>query len=1015
MRLTNSNTSFRSLLWAALILVVGLVLAFLVTRQIANFQHAQAQQRFDTLADQVLGSLTGRVLKYEHGLRGMRGVVNALWPDELNYEKVLSYAASREVDREFPGSRGFGFIQKVPRNQEAAFLQAAREVGRSDFKISELNAHVHDRLVIRYIEPVTNNRQAVGLDIASENNRRTAALQAMRTGEATLTHPITLVQASGAVRHGFLLLIPTYTPGMPMATPAEREAAAFGLAYTPLLMDEILEGLDMIGQELSLTVLDIDADGSPSLFYAAGELAESQRQPSLTGQRPIHLFGRDWIVEVKALPAFFSQLNHQPPVRIFFLLALASLLLATVLYGFLELRSRKHRSLREQARMAAIIEGSNDAIIALDGARKISLFNAAAEAIFGYSESDVIGTDVEVLLPGLNLDQFISPDRALRSDKYASAQMPLRARQIDGRHRQGSTIPTEINLSVTQMDGQDTLTLIVRDITERQLLEKQLRQQNDELERRVTERTIDLERARAEAEKLSQIKSEFLANMSHEIRTPLHAVLGMVSLLRESTLQQEQRVQAETIHESAQMLLGLINDILDISKIEAGKIELEPVDFNLLSLLEGLENSYRPMAEHKGLVLTTECEVQAPLWLRSDVARIRQILTNLVGNAIKFTEQGQVQIKCQILDAGSDSVHLLFSVRDSGIGISKQQQASLFQRFQQVDGSLTRRYGGTGLGLAICRQLADLLQGNVTVSSEEGVGSTFTLELQLPRGTAAAESSDTHLDEKTFSGRVLVVDDVAANQLLASMTLRRFGLAVDVADDGLAALRQLAMFQYDLVFMDMQMPEMDGLEATRRLRSGAVAGADSRVPVVAMTANAMEGDKQRCLQAGMDDYIAKPIEPAALQRVLQQWLSGQAVKSVEPFAQPNVSLPAVAPIVALEASNSSVWDLPGLLERVMGDRNLAAKLLQAWLSEWPDMFYRLAESVDQRDAEAIAKHAHAIKGAAANLDANTVRDLALELELSGKQNQLNQADALLAQLDIAQQQFEQTARQELNL
>ncbi len=1009
-RLSKSTNPMRSFLWACFIFLSGLVVAYVSAQKVSEYHTQQAQERFATQLDTLVENVEMRVRQYEHGLRGMRGVVNALWPDRLTYKEILRYANSREVEREFPGSRGFGFIQRVPRDQEADFLLKNRADDRPDFKITELNGHDHERFVIRYIEPVENNLQAVGLDIASENNRRSAAIQAMRSGEAVLTHPITLVQASGKIRHGFLLLLPAYTAGMPLETADQREAAAFGFAYTPLVMDEILQDLYHAEAGLTLSVLDMDDNGvNSSLFFAAGTSDVTSLTSELKEKRPLRLFGRNWLIEAQAQPAFYAQLNHTPSGQIFAQIALGFLLLAVVVYTLLELRVRKQKFLDQQARMAAIVESSNDAIISLDQQHNIRFFNSAAEVIFGFAEGDVQGKPIGLIFPELELQHFLNPV-GLDQTTGSRPVVPIRARQTKGIHKRGGDVPTEVNLSVCEVDGEESLTLIARDISERKMLENQLRQQNDELERRVTARTIDLERARAEAEKLSQIKSEFLANMSHEIRTPLHAILGMISLLRESALDQEQSLQAETIQNSAQSLLGLINDILDISKIEAGKIVLESVDFNLQTLLESLTNAYKPLAERKGLSFSSESDVQAPLWLHGDMARIRQILTNLIGNAIKFTSKGKVSVICKILDANSGKVDLLFSIKDSGIGISQEQQKNLFQRFKQLDGSLTRRYGGTGLGLAISRQLAELLDGDVSVSSEPNMGSEFTFRVSLPRGKTAKSDFEL-LTEQQFEGRVLVVDDVVANQLLASMTLRRFGLAVDVADDGLAALRQLSMFRYDLVFMDMQMPEMDGLEATRKLRSGTVQGADSRVPVVAMTANAMEGDKQRCLEAGMDDYIAKPIDPAALQQVLRHWLKPSQTPPSEVIISTSEALNGSAAIVS-DVIDPQEWNLAGMLERVMNDRNLAAKLLRAWLSEWPGMHEKLVKAVRARDAEMIGKQAHAIKGAAANLEALAVKDLAFSLEQAGRDNDLTQVDELLIRLEASQDRFTQAVRQE---
>ncbi len=404
---------------------------------------------------------------------------------------------------------------------------------------------------------------------------------------------------------------------------------------------------------------------------------------------------------------------------------------------------------------------------------------------------------------------------------------------------------------------------ISRDITEQKRAESEMR------------RIHQLEETAAKAKRLNEAKSQFLATMSHEIRTPLNGIIGMTSQLLENELDPAQRERAEIVQFSADALLILVNNILDLSRIEADKLELELLDFDLVALLDKLIGLLTPQAGKNGLDFRCDVALDVPRHLCGDSGRLRQILLNLVGNAIKFTSHGAVSVQVSLVSATATTSVLRFAVRDTGIGIPADKQALLFQKFSQMDPSTTRRFGGSGLGLAISKQLVGLMGGEIGASSVVAQGSEFwftacfTTRLSpTPTGATSPPAA-----KPRWSGqRILLAEDNLINQKVALGYLRPLGLQVDMVGNGAQAIQALASHPYELVLMDMQMPEMGGLEATRLIRSPLSAVINQQVPIIAMTANAAGSDRQDCLEAGMNDYLSKPLNPEMLAAMLVQWL-----------------------------------------------------------------------------------------------------------------------------------------------
>ncbi|MDH3459891.1 MAG: PAS domain S-box protein [Burkholderiaceae bacterium] len=1339
---------------------VGIALALAAAYWQTQKNQLEANARFAELSKSVIEQINERLQVYEHGVRSARGLILGLGPDKIDRRTFRTYWESRDFDQEFPGARGIGFIRRVPVEKEAAFLAAARQDGAPDFAIPQLAPYDRERYVIQYIEPVARNRQAVGLDIASENNRRTAALTSMRNNATVLTGPITIVQAMARPQQAFLLLMPVYRTGAAHATVAEREAATIGWSYATLVMDEILSSLHLVDTHFTFTLSDVSG-AEPQLFFASAR-SDVPAADGVAQRVTAPMFARQWAADFRATQAFRAGLNLTSPRTVGALCAGISALLALVAYAFVRAREREQYIRAEQVRRAAIVAASNDAIIGatLDGI--VTDWNHGAEKMFGYAEMQAIGQSLPSLIvpkgfegedagireairsgrviapldttrqrsdgscvdvsiavspimaqdgrciglsksmrdisvarraeravrelnasleaqvlertallesarhtletildalpapvaywsrdlinqmanrahkawygvevdrvPGMHIRELIGDASYERSRSYLQAALngqdqtfletsvPLgaggdpkhamvnympdvvdgvvrgifsmlhdvteltrttarfalaadaarlgvwewdlanqslnwddRMFQLYGRTRAEGMLPytlwstslhaddrarcereiaeaiergadfnTEfrivhpdgvvrhiraaarsehdaegkpirmigVNLDITkrkeselqllatssllqtvlesasevaiiatapdltirvfnvgavrmlgyaseEVVGKATPALIhdpgeistraaalstelgylvegtevftepsaLREAREWTYIRKdgsrlpvslivtEMRGEDGQLfgylgvaqdvtRQKQTEQS--LREAVHKAKKANQAKSMFLANMSHEIRTPMNAVMGLTYMLDQTALNVEQASLLAKVQIASKSLLAVINDVLDLSKIEAGELKVESAPFDPRQVLDDLRSVFSVQAQSKGIACNMETETDLPEAVQGDAARLTQVLSNLLNNAIKFTERGSVQLRVRGLGATGDGVKLRFEVQDSGIGVAPEMQRRLFEPFAQADASTTRRFGGSGLGLSIVKHLVTLMGGEVSMVSIPGVGSEFSVEMPFGLASRAAlHATQVGSGAKgaiDLNGvRVLVVDDSDINQEVARHILQRHKAHVWLAGNGLEAIEQLraAPAGFDVVLMDVQMPVLDGHEATRRIRQELGL---KNLPIIALTAGALTSQHQIAAESGMDDFISKPFDAMGLVLCIRRHVRHQGVTLAD--AGPTSPPTAMA--------NTSRWphiegiDTKDAAQRLGGDLSLFQTMLKWLLDEFQDIDQ--PEPGDTTALQALARRMHKLRESAGLLGAQAIYKLASETE-----------------------------------
>jgi PAS domain S-box-containing protein len=662
-----------------------------------------------------------------------------------------------------------------------------------------------------------------------------------------------------------------------------------------------------------------------------------------------------------------------------------------------ELADRKQaeiavRNSEERFRMVA--ENLGEGLIITDLNDVVNYVNSRMIAITGYDQDELIGRrGYEVLMSHEAAPKMQKRNGERGNGASERYEMPII-------RKDGVVVWLEINATpYRDTNGQIIGTLAANtDITERKQIE------------------VELLQARDAALESTRLKSEFLANMSHEIRTPMNGIMGMTELTLDTDLSPDQRDYLGMVKTSADSLLVIIDDILDFSKIESGKFELDPIDFNLT---DAIAETLRPLsvrAEQKGLALTSYVAPNVPAYCFGDVTRLRQILVNLVGNAIKFTDSGEIAVQVEQENHTGTDVRLHFEVRDTGIGVSPEKQGLIFEAFAQADGSTTRKYGGTGLGLAITSQLVALMGGRVWVESPATIhesdsinpGCIFHFTLQLGAasatlGTKAAKKFKTSArlvraqETSARKWRVLLAEDHPINQHLVVALLTKRGHLVKVAMNGRQAVNMFAQEPFDIVLMDVQMPEMNGFEATREIREREAA-LNVRTPIIAMTAYAMKGDRERCLAAGMDAYLSKPIQADELLITVENMISKSDSHGV-------------AMTAVQDAQAGDDVDLSALLARADGDPELVEELIEIFLEEWPQLRAAIREAIVENDSLALERAAHTAKGAICYFSSGSAAHATSRLQQMAVEGDLSEAQTTLTDLDASVELVTATLRE----
>ncbi len=1121
--------------WFSMRFLPWLVLAVALAATCQLWQNARQdatqvlQAQFDFLVREANGHIEQRMAAYAQMMRGVDGLF--AHAGSVTRDEFRDYIDRLRLKENYPGIQGVRFAPLVPLAQKDQHIAAVRKAGFPGYAIHPDGARSFYAPVI-YAEPFDErNQQIFGYDTYSDLERprpgdsgaglRRAAMERARdTGQAAVSGKIRLLfETDKDIQAGFLMFLPVYKHGAPHATVAERRANIIGWVSSVFRVDDLMAGI--FGERAA----GLDTD-----LYDSGEISDKtvMYDPDRSGNADelnarfrkttsLEIAGRTWTMETHSLPGFEAQADKEKPQLIAVGGGGASLLLALLTWLLVHGRERALQAAaaveRESHKNKTLLRTASDGICIFDLEGDVVQVNDAFCQMLGYTEQELLAMNVA------QWNTRPAGEVKARIAALGSSNPPFETRH---RRRDGSIIDVEISASRAEVDGQTLVYNSARDITERKYIEQ------------------ELQKALDAADAANRAKSDFLANMSHEIRTPMNAIIGLSHLCMQTELTAKQGDYLQKIHGSAKSLLGIINDVLDFSKIEAGKMDLEQVRFELEDVMGTLATVISTRAEEKGIEFLFETSLVVYPHLIGDPLRLGQVLSNLAGNAVKFTEKGEVLVLTEVEEETEEYVSLRFTIRDTGIGMTQEQIGKLFQSFTQADATTTRKFGGTGLGLSICKRLVGLMNGKIWVESTPGEGSKFiftagfgkaeerrsgirnppnvdlrgmrvlavddnetcrhilqsylesfdfkvmvaanglealqtieqadrdgipcqfvVLDWKMPEmdGIQAARKIHEmaglskmpkillissfsqndmlqHVENNVVDGMLtkpfqqsglfdaameifgraqtrgkrntatvlfhpdlaakisgaylLLAEDNEINQQVALELLEKAGVAVAVVDNGEEAIARLWEEKFDGVLMDMQMPVMDGITATREIRKNPRL---ANLPIIAMTANVMAGDREQCLEAGMNDHITKPLDPNQMIATLAKWITPThpvalpSLHGAEVVQSPEVlpNLPGVRVAEGVRMMGGSVTAYFSILEKFRdGQQNTLAAIRSAIAADvW-------------EDAERLA---HTLKGLLGTLGAGKLQDKAAELEAAIRAKVNARIESLLPAVD----------------
>lgn len=807
--------------------------------------------------------------------------------------------------------------------------------------------------IVQRIYPLEGHERALGHNLLKDDRRRKEADLAIKSRKVTVAGPFNLVQGGRAIVARNPVFLDADSPYLITQNSGDLEHARQGdeqfWGYSSVLIyfDTVMSMTDLPNLEAQGYCFRLwrKHPDTGAMDMLAGD--ENLPQDRVVSSE-IRLPNATWLLDVASKKPAVSQGQFwgQWLLNLVFALLLSAwcynLLRRPKILAFqVAERTKALNKAQSQLRLAATAFESHEAITITDVKGLILQVNTAFTRITGYQSEEVVGKTNAVLHSGLHDAEF-----------YRSMWHGIRTKghwdgEIWNKRKDGELYPAWLSISAVKGPTGETSHYVGHavDISKRIHAEQ------------------ELSVAKEKAETANRVKADFLAMMSHEIRTPLNGILGLLALLRDTRLDRTQQQYVETARESSKVLMTVINDVLDFSKIEAGKLELELSTVNTRELSNSVYEIMRPKAEAKGVAFEAVLDTEVPVSFLGDPGRLRQIMLNLVSNAIKFTDQGAIQLSLTATPVSELRFILRCQVSDTGIGIKPEDQTSLFEQFTTVDASFSRRYGGTGLGLSICKQLVELMHGKIGVNSTPNAGSTFWFEIEVDEALNyegfSHASSIASVEETQGCTRILLVEDVVANRMVARTVLEQAGHKVEEAANGFEALHWLQQSDFDLVLMDISMPDMDGLQATAAIRK--LQEPQANVPIIAMTAHAMKGDRERFLQAGMDDYLTKPLNLELLLDKVRIWKNKRATATDTPDLQGQIQ----EELDIRQTESKSFVDRE-VLEKLAQDTRpeMVPELAGIFIEDARQRLKRIQEACQSSDIDSLKQETHALGSSA---------------------------------------------------